>query len=449
MSSPLTSPPIDDADDFDDYLSNQISPLSDAQEQLLSGLTLLSAFLSILGSSTIIFKICQTLRTSKPYERLLLGLSITDIIASSSYALSPFLVPSATSQRVWAVGNDATCTFLGWWTQLGFSAVWYNTLLSCYYLLTVRFKVSRQHFAKKWEPYFHSFTALYFLTTATVGASLDWYQEFNISQGCWVGEIPQGCEAAGTCTGKGQIVGWLFGGICMLLTYLILVINNIVIYWHVRSTFIKTTQPSQLLLLSTQQQDEQQHTSIMQTSSLEEGGGGTSSFRLQNDIDEDDEDDVIDEDRLTSDSPTAVRPPSRAGSLVRPPSRAGSLVRSSSMVVPPSPSSFNHKTPISVQSLDPQIQERIFRQQAHIREVASQGFLYVACFFVSFTPAFIVRVLDSIGFSSSDEDALFPLLVASAILLPLQGYVLTRIKNVEAYSLSDSLTTHSFIICTV
>lgn len=336
----------------DAYALSQISPLSDGQELALSTVTLLSACLSVVGSASIIFKVVANRDELSPYNRIMLGLSITDILASCSYALGPFLVPSNTSQRVWAVGSNVSCSFLGWLTQLSLSAVWYNALLSFYYLLTVRFGISRHEFARRYEKYLHGLTWLFFISTATLGSTLDLYEEMDISQGCWVGEIPKGCEAAGTCTGKGQIVGWFFGGIWVAFTFVALVVNNILVYSHVR----KELKLKSVLMAMETTSMEEGHSSFLST-----GSGGTGSF-------------------------PAILP----------------------------------------ESLEPEVAERALRNQAHIREVASQGFLYVGCFFITFTPAFVLGILDSIGFGPSDEGDLYPLMLVGALFVPLQGYAITH-----------------------
>jgi hypothetical protein len=61
-------------------------------------------------------------------------------------------------------------------------------------------------------------------------------------------------------------------------------------------------------------------------------------------------------------------------------------------------------------------------QEAHIRRVATQGFLYVAAFFISYTPQFIIGILVFIGYQSSKEADIFGLLVLNSFLLPLQGF---------------------------
>jgi hypothetical protein len=347
----------------DDYVLSQISPLTDRQEVTLSLLMVLSASLSILGSSTIVYKVVRNRSQTTPYDRIMMGLSLTDIIASLSYALSPFLIPAGgTSPRIWAVGNEATCSFLGWLTQFSFAAVWYNAILSFYYLLTVRLGVHRKAFAQKYEVWFHASAWVFFLITATTGAALGWYSEFQINLGCWVGEIPQGCEAAGTCTGTGQLVGWVFGGFPLLFTYVALIANNTVIYGYVRNTLsdgnslLSTTTPSTTATTTTTSYFSNINSPYVDRSSRSNDGSASSSSQ-------------------------------------------------------------------NTQQRHAMLEEqRVLRQQAHVREVASQGFLYVATFFISYTPAFILRILDGIGRGTSDEDDMYALLILNASLLPLQGF---------------------------
>lgn len=61
-------------------------------------------------------------------------------------------------------------------------------------------------------------------------------------------------------------------------------------------------------------------------------------------------------------------------------------------------------------------------QWLRIREVAIQGLLYVGCFYLSFTPAFIIRVLEGLGLNGEKEQNIYPVLLMNSILLPLQGF---------------------------
>ena len=173
--------------------------LSDSQEITLILLQIFSATLSLIGSSVIVFKILRSLhrkQPSTPYDRIILGLSMCDIGASCTYAVSPFLLPKDTSNRIWAFGNETSCTWLGFLAQLSiFWAIWYNCILryesfsrkirvslvsidcisfpltsilrtllvfSFYYLLTVRFRVKREVFTKKYELWMHLTGAIFF-----------------------------------------------------------------------------------------------------------------------------------------------------------------------------------------------------------------------------------------------------------------------------------------------
>lgn len=211
--------------------------LTDAQEITLSLLYIFSSLLSILGSSTIAYKVISDRAHAVSYDRLMLGLSISDILASTGWLLTPFLLPKDTSSRVWAIGNDASCTFLGFLTQLGFAAVIYNMFLSFYYLLTVRFGVKRQAFAVSYEMWFHVFAIVFAVGTATVGASIGAFSEVEVGMGCWVNNWPEGCYD--DCLT--EELGWLFAAGPIVFTFLALIINNVLVYRRVSSVFKAST----------------------------------------------------------------------------------------------------------------------------------------------------------------------------------------------------------------
>lgn len=136
----------------------------------------------------------------------------------------------------------------------------------------------------------------------------------RITQGCWIGEFPEDCEADDSCTGT--VIGWIYGGLPFLITFFALPINNMAIFLFVRRN-LKMAQSS---------------------------GSGVESAQ---------------------------------------------------------------RTP---------------EQWVRIREVAIQGFLYVGCFYVSYTPAFIVRVFEGLGMNGEKEADIYPVLLMNSILLPLQGF---------------------------
>jgi hypothetical protein len=224
-----------------------LSNLSDNQEILLAVLQVSSASLSLIGSSTIVYKIVLNLKRNKtttPYERIMMGLSSCDILASVTYAMAPFLLPRQTSQRITSLGNDATCSILGFLIQLScIWAVWYNALLSFYFLLTVRYQVKPMEFRRKYELWMHLSGAIFFPITAITGLAGGWYSEERLTMACWIDEVPNGCRAAGTRC-YGSLVAYIFGGIPMAITLCALIVNNTVIYLFVRRSLLSSPVPA-------------------------------------------------------------------------------------------------------------------------------------------------------------------------------------------------------------
>jgi hypothetical protein len=207
------------------------STLSDSQEKLLSVLFVVSAALSILGSSTIVIKVLRNRSKASPYDRLMLGLSSFDILASLTFAMWPFLLPRETSKRVWAVGTDWTCTFVGFLTQLSFAAMLYNAALSYYCLLAVRFGVKRKQMAH-YERWMHFSAILFPLVTASLGAAFGVFRELEVGFGCWAtNNYPVNCEGD-DC--KAHIWGYVLGLVPTGFAFGSLLVNNIVIYRYVR-----------------------------------------------------------------------------------------------------------------------------------------------------------------------------------------------------------------------
>lgn len=60
-------------------------------------------------------------------------------------------------------------------------------------------------------------------------------------------------------------------------------------------------------------------------------------------------------------------------------------------------------------------------QCLRVNEVATQGLMYVIFFYVAYTPAFIIRVLEGLGLDGEAEEDIYPVLLLNSILLPLQG----------------------------
>jgi len=213
--------------------------LSEKQSIILSVLHISSALLSIFGSLLILYKILKELEQNRsrfmtPYDRIILGLSTCDILASITYAVDQFLLPSeAAKWTVWAFGTPETCHTLGFIYQLAvFSAIWYNCILSYYFLLRVLGQVHLKNFFSKCELWMH-LSVLYFPITAIVGYFGGWYAA-NANTRCWISD---------------PTIKWIVAGIPTLFTLLSLIINNIVIYAVLRKT-LRLSEPAQKLLMT-------------------------------------------------------------------------------------------------------------------------------------------------------------------------------------------------------
>lgn len=164
--------------------------LSDTQDKLLALLPIPSSILSIIGSSVIIYMILLNHGQQKwtPYSRLLLGMSICDIISSISIAAAGFLRPQG-SLRAWAFGNEATCTAGGFLIQFSWSGMLYYNMLSFYFLLTTRYGLRNTVIRKRIEPFMHLISVGYPFVTGVIGAALGVYTEKSSSFGCWVSTV--------------------------------------------------------------------------------------------------------------------------------------------------------------------------------------------------------------------------------------------------------------------
>ena len=124
---------------------------------------MVSGTLSILASTTIIIKVLQSrTKLSTPYNRLLIGLCVFDIIASVCQAFSTLPVPKDQPGYQVALGNDTTCKVQG--TLAVFSTVstpLYNLALCGYFLCVIKYNMTDKRFERLWEPYLHALPILY------------------------------------------------------------------------------------------------------------------------------------------------------------------------------------------------------------------------------------------------------------------------------------------------
>ncbi|CAJ1931668.1 unnamed protein product [Cylindrotheca closterium] len=209
--------------------SDSSQRLSDVQERFLALLPIPASILSITGSSIIIY-IALNSRTRKklsPYTRLLIGLSISDIVASINVAFASFLRPTESPRATsFAIGNATTCSVSGFMTTVAFSSALYSCMLSYYFLLTVRFRLKNSFIARRIEPLMHCISLGYPLISAIIGAYYDAYADTATYLGCWINCPAEKDEEE--CFSK--TLGWIFYGWPFLFVVVSLIVNNILIW---------------------------------------------------------------------------------------------------------------------------------------------------------------------------------------------------------------------------
>eukprot|EP00980_Cylindrotheca_fusiformis_P004653 scaffold991_cov128-Cylindrotheca_fusiformis.AAC.25 len=208
-----------------------------SQQKAISLLVIPPSILSLIGSCLIIVRVRLDQKWT-PYRRLLLALSVCDIIYTVSCLSQPFLMNSkAINSYVWSFGNGATCTGLGAVAQLGITSHLYSATLSMYFLLTIRYGVREETFTKRYERWIHGLILLFGLVTATVSCALGLYDNRHVGPGCWISQ-PSKSDSYDVALK----MAWISGGIPILLVLMCIAGSNCLLYLHIRSTVLKHRQ---------------------------------------------------------------------------------------------------------------------------------------------------------------------------------------------------------------
>ncbi|CAB9524778.1 unknown protein [Seminavis robusta] len=225
--------------------NEDISFLSETQDLIQCITSIIPCLLNIWRSGNIIYMILSCKKRTA-YRRILMGLSVGDLIVTVLIPLQSTLSPSETSQRAWAIGTDETCSAVGFFQQLSFMNAIYCAMLSLYFLLTVRQGVREMIMARRYEPWIHLLAIGYPLVTAVIGAILGVYHEVTLGYGCWVANYPPGCGCREDDNGEcclSPMIAWMFGGLpnVPVLGFITVVISNVLVYCHVRATIHRSS----------------------------------------------------------------------------------------------------------------------------------------------------------------------------------------------------------------
>lgn len=217
---------------------------SHAQQVALAMIPKIAGFCSMMGSGYIVYDIIRRHRKKSTYHRIMLGLSLADIIMSFGLFTSTWPMPRDTPDVWGAVGTMASCATIGFLEQAGVGAVLYSASLSTYYLLRIRCGWNETQL-KRVEPWFHAVPITIALATMVAGIPLDLYNSGIFD--CWIAPLPLNCNQSWTHADtsdpfyvpcergdNASIYQWAFDIVPKFLGIFLVTINMILTYRAVR-----------------------------------------------------------------------------------------------------------------------------------------------------------------------------------------------------------------------
>lgn len=198
-----------------------------------------TAILSICGSLGIVIKVLSNeSRRKKTMHRIVLGMSICDILASIWYFTGTWAIPAGTlswfgdgetEEIYWAAGDSegVSCSFAGFFNQFAVATPLYNSTLAVYYLLVVNYGWRDSRIAKI-ESVFHIIPVGYAVITSVFAVAADLYG--HVEWTCWIlpGALFDETQELTPMQSKFQWIQWifLFGAVwsCIIVVTVIFVV---------------------------------------------------------------------------------------------------------------------------------------------------------------------------------------------------------------------------------
>ncbi|CAJ1954860.1 unnamed protein product [Cylindrotheca closterium] len=172
-------------------------PLSYQQEVALAVVPKVSSVFSLFGSIWIIVEVAtEKTKRGVPYHRLLLAMSVYDVLESVWNFLSTWPIPKGSPDVIWNFGNTGTCTAQGFFLTLSSAVPLYNAMLSWYYVLVINYNYSDTRLRGFVEPAMHTFCFVWAFGTALYSALAGLLN--NADLWCWIAPLPADCKDSWT-----------------------------------------------------------------------------------------------------------------------------------------------------------------------------------------------------------------------------------------------------------
>ena len=203
--------------------------------------------ISFLCSSIMAFMITNSSNAlGSPYKRIIFGLTVSDILQSLGFIISPLAAPKDTPENFWARGNVSTCEATGFILTAGGTALpMYTFLLTFYFYMRVRKRMSPKDFYRKIERYCHVFIIAWNLISSCIAIVMDYYNPSRTGSFCTMKEYPLYCNSkpdeVGECErgANGQKASFVLMGIPALLSMIgmiiTLIVLNVYVFEHERT----------------------------------------------------------------------------------------------------------------------------------------------------------------------------------------------------------------------
>ena len=176
---------------------------TDTQMKTLAIIPKFSSAIGIVGDLIIITEILVLDRPNKlkrAVHRIVLAMSICDLISSPGFFLSTWPIPKEEEGVFFNVGNQGTCVLQGFLIQFGMSVPLLNMCLAIYYILVIQYSWKEEQIRKKVEPFFYGLSLSFAIATCSASVALDLFNSANLW--CWIAETPSGCNESYNTKGE-------------------------------------------------------------------------------------------------------------------------------------------------------------------------------------------------------------------------------------------------------
>jgi len=221
------------------------SQISSASASFVASSVMITMLVARTQSSTTVRQGGGTTLTllSSPYHRIIFGITLSDWSQSLSLLIGPFVPPASVPQAFWAVGNQFTCTSNGLLFTLGVTCTPMYAFFLCFFCLCkVKWSMTNEIFAKKFEWKIHIFICLFNIVISTAALASKSYNTHSASGSvCALANTPTGCkqhpEIYGQCDATIEKYSFLLTIVSHMLVNFFCLVGIITcmtkVYWHV------------------------------------------------------------------------------------------------------------------------------------------------------------------------------------------------------------------------